>query len=62
MIPFEKGKAKMDVTYCMKCKKRLIAKADKIGRTELVCTDCDRVDPMKTNAVNWVKSSLAPPT
>jgi phage FluMu protein Com len=51
----------MDVTRCLKCNKRLRAKTDQIGQTELVCMECDRIDPMKTDAINWVRSSLAPP-
>jgi hypothetical protein len=49
----------MDVTRCPGCKKRLIAMTDRTGRTELACLKCDKVDPMKTDAVKWASSGLA---
>jgi len=51
----------MDSSRCQKCRKRLIAMTDRTGRTKLVCLKCDDVDPMKTDAVKWAKSSLAKP-
>jgi hypothetical protein len=51
----------MDPSRCPKCKKRLMAMTDRTGRTELVCLKCENVDPMKTDAVKWVNSSLAAP-
>jgi hypothetical protein len=49
----------MDVSRCPGCKKRLIAMTDRTGRTKLACLKCDRIDPMKTDAVKWASSSLA---
>jgi phage FluMu protein Com len=52
----------MDQTRCPKCHKRLMAMTDRTGRTELRCLKCDKVDPMKTDAVKWAGSPLATPT
>jgi phage FluMu protein Com len=43
----------MDVTRCPICNKRLMAMSDRIGRTELRCPTCDKIDPMKTDAAKW---------
>jgi phage FluMu protein Com len=51
----------MDTTRCPKCNKHLMAVTEKTGRTELRCLTCDSVDPLKTDAVKWAESSLAPP-
>ncbi|MBB5048131.1 phage FluMu protein Com [Rhodopseudomonas rhenobacensis] len=51
----------MDVSRCLKCKKRLMAMTDRTGRITLACLKCDNVDPMKTDAVKWANSSLARP-
>jgi phage FluMu protein Com len=52
----------MDITRCPKCTKRLMAMTDTTGRTDLRCLKCDKVDPMKTDAVKWANSSLSGPT
>lgn len=52
----------MDQSRCPNCKRRLMAMTDRTGRTQLVCMKCDKIDPMKTNAVRWANSSLAPPS
>jgi hypothetical protein len=49
----------MDVSRCPECRKRLMAMTDRTGRTKLVCLKCDNVDPMKTDAIKWARSSLA---
>jgi DNA-directed RNA polymerase subunit M/transcription elongation factor TFIIS len=49
----------MDVNRCPKCRKRLMAMTDKTGRTALVCLKCDKIDPMRTDAIKWANSSLA---
>jgi phage FluMu protein Com len=46
---------------CAKCNKRLVAMTDRTGHTELRCLKCDKVDPMKTDAVKWADSPLASP-
>jgi phage FluMu protein Com len=46
---------------CPKCNKLLMAMTDRIGHTELRCVKCDKVDPMKTDAVKWAGSPLASP-
>jgi DNA-directed RNA polymerase subunit M/transcription elongation factor TFIIS len=47
---------------CPKCNNRLIAVTDRTGRTEMRCLKCDKVDPMKTDAVKWADSLLSGPT
>jgi DNA-directed RNA polymerase subunit M/transcription elongation factor TFIIS len=47
---------------CPKCNNRLIAVTDRTGRTEMRCLKCDKVDPMKTDAVKWANSPLSGPT
>jgi hypothetical protein len=49
----------MDISRCLKCKKRLITITSRTGQTSLVCLKCDNVDPMKTDAVKWANSGLA---
>jgi phage FluMu protein Com len=51
----------MDTTRCPQCNKRLTAVTEKTGRTELRCLKCDPADPLKTDAVKWDESPLAPP-
>ena len=45
---------------CPKCNKLRMAMTDRTGR-ELRCLKCDKVDPMKTEAVKWASSSLIGP-
>jgi phage FluMu protein Com len=52
----------MDNHRCPKCKKLLMAMTDRTGKTELRCLKCDDVDPMKTDAVKWVKGGLSRPS
>jgi tRNA(Ile2) C34 agmatinyltransferase TiaS len=52
----------MDPTRCPQCNRRMIAVATSDGRTGLKCRQCDKVDPLKTDSVNWADSPLAPPT
>jgi hypothetical protein len=51
----------MDISRCPKCKKRLMALKIENERTELRCLNCDRNEPMKTDAAKWAGSSLADP-
>jgi len=37
----------MDMTRCPMCKKRLTATIDGMGRTDLRCSKCDKVDARK---------------
>jgi hypothetical protein len=32
------------------------------GRTDFRCLECDKVDSLKTDAVEWAESPLAAPT
>jgi hypothetical protein len=49
----------MDESRCSICKMRLTAMTDGTGRTQLVCLECDDIDPMKTDAVKWANSNLS---
>jgi phage FluMu protein Com len=51
----------MNEHRCAKCKKLLMAMTDRTGKTELRCLKCDKVDPMKTDAVKWADSGLSGP-
>jgi hypothetical protein len=51
----------MDPSRCPECKKRLMAMTDRTDRTELVCLQCQKVDPMKTDTVKWANNRLAAP-
>jgi len=42
--------------------KLLMAMTDRTGHTELRCLKCDKVDPMKTDAMKWADSPLASPS
>jgi hypothetical protein len=48
----------MDGSRCPICKKRLMAMTDRTSQTQLVCLNCDKIDPMKTDAVKWANSNL----
>jgi hypothetical protein len=48
----------MDESRCVECNRRLMAMTDRTGRTKLVCLKCKNIDPMKTDAIKWAKSSL----
>jgi phage FluMu protein Com len=52
----------MNDQRCPKCKKLMLAMTDRTGKTELRCVKCDKVDPMKTDAVKWANSGLSGPT
>jgi phage FluMu protein Com len=43
---------------CANCNKLLMAMTDRTGHTELRCLKCDKVDPMKTDAVKWADSPI----
>jgi hypothetical protein len=47
---------------CPKCKKLLMAMTDRTGKTQLRCVTCDKVDPMRAEAVKWANSGLSGPT
>jgi hypothetical protein len=40
----------------------MMALTDRTGKTQLRCVKCDKVDPMKTDAVKWANSGLSGPT
>jgi len=49
----------MDQTKCPHCGKRLKPVLSANQRTELRCRLCDDVDPRHTDAVPWLKGSIA---
>jgi hypothetical protein len=51
----------MDLTRCLRCRRRLFVAGNPNGRTEMVCLTCDDVDPMKTVAMKWAQSGLLHP-
>jgi tRNA(Ile2) C34 agmatinyltransferase TiaS len=52
----------MDATRCPHCNKRMKVVATSDGRTGFQCLQCDKVDPLQTDAVKWAASPLAAPT
>jgi tRNA(Ile2) C34 agmatinyltransferase TiaS len=44
---------------CPRCNKRMKVVMGENGRTEFKCLECDRVDPLQTDAVKWAESPLA---
>jgi hypothetical protein len=59
--PIPESEITMDMSRCAKCRRRMLAIAERTGRTALVCLECDDIDPMKTSAVAWANSSLGGP-
>jgi tRNA(Ile2) C34 agmatinyltransferase TiaS len=57
-----KREVSMDPTRCPHCTKRMKAVATSDGRTGLQCLECDKIDPLKTDAVKWAASALTAPT
>jgi tRNA(Ile2) C34 agmatinyltransferase TiaS len=51
----------MDATRCPRCDKRMIAVSTAFGRTDLKCLQCDKRDPLKTDAVKCANSPLVSP-
>jgi len=47
---------------CPHCNKRMQTVFGANGRTEFQCLQCDKVDPLKTDAAKWAESPLAQPT
>jgi tRNA(Ile2) C34 agmatinyltransferase TiaS len=47
---------------CPRCNKRMKTVLGSNGRTEFQCLECDKVDPLKTDAARWAESALAAPT
>jgi hypothetical protein len=49
---------------CQHCNKRMKTVLGANGRTEFQCLDCDKTDPLQTDAVNvkWAESPLAQST
>jgi DNA-directed RNA polymerase subunit M/transcription elongation factor TFIIS len=47
---------------CPKCKKLMMAMTDRTGKTRLRCVKCNKIDPMKTDAVKLASSGLSQPT
>ena len=52
----------MDATRCPQCNKRMKTVLGATGRTDYQCLECDKVDPLKTDALKWAENSLAQPT
>jgi len=48
----------MDLTRCPRCNKQMKVVIAESGRTDFRCPKCYEVDPLKTDAVKWAKSSL----
>jgi hypothetical protein len=48
----------MNLDRCSRCRKLLIAMTDRTGKTRSVCVKCDKIDPMKTDALKWANSPL----
>jgi hypothetical protein len=46
---------------CPTCNKRMKTVFSAIGRTEFQCLQCDKVDPLETDAVKCAESQLARP-
>ena len=44
---------------CPQCNKRMMPVLSENGRTEFQCLECDKVDPLKTDAVKWAESPLS---
>jgi hypothetical protein len=47
------------VSRCLHCGKRLVAKPTFDVQKEFQCIWCDKVDPMKTDLAKWADSPLA---
>ena len=43
---------------CPQCNKRMTTVLVENGRTEFKCLECDKVDPIKTDAVKWAGGLL----
>jgi hypothetical protein len=52
----------MDATRRPHCNKRMKAVATPDGRTGFQCLQCDKADPLQTDAVKGAASPLAAPT
>jgi hypothetical protein len=46
---------------CPRCNKRMKAVIGAKGRTEFQCLQCDKVDPLVTDAVKWTEGPLVSP-
>ena len=44
---------------CPHCNKRMKTVLGESGRTEFQCLECDKVDPLKTDAAKWAESPLS---
>ena len=47
---------------CSQCNTRMKVVLGLDGRTDFKCLHCDKVDPLKTDAVKWAESPLSQPT
>ena len=52
----------INATRCPHFNKRMKVVATSDGRTGFQCLQCDKVDPLKTDAVKWAASTLCAPT
>jgi tRNA(Ile2) C34 agmatinyltransferase TiaS len=57
-----KRELKVNLTRCPNCKKPMKAVLKSDGRTDFLCLECDKLDPLNTDAVKWANSPLASPT
>jgi hypothetical protein len=44
---------------CPHCNKPMKVVLGENGRTEFKCLECDKVDPLETDAAKWAESPLA---
>jgi hypothetical protein len=50
------------VTRCLQCGKRMVPARSLTGRTELICINCNKLDPQEMEEVKkWAESPLAKP-
>jgi tRNA(Ile2) C34 agmatinyltransferase TiaS len=52
----------MDITRCPRCNRRMVTVATFNGRTGFQCLQCEKIDPLKADAVKWTESILDSPT
>jgi hypothetical protein len=46
---------------CPQCNRRMKPVLGPTGRTEFQCLECDKLDPLETDAAKWADGPLAAP-